>query len=221
MRMAASPRASTGSDSADRFFIADGTQLRYRDEGSGPAVVLLHGWTLDLEMWEPQVAALRGAFRLVRLDRRGHGQSSGVAASECDALDLAALCRHLELDRVALLGMSQGARGVLGFAATDCARISCLILDGPPDFGSDRTAEEEVPLSDLRADLHELAEQLQPVLRPAEEPMQGSPLEQQSLAEVRMDRQGVVEPGDGLAELGPSLVVPPGRPELLASVKVE
>lgn len=148
--MAASPHAAAGSDSADRFFIADGVRLRYRDEGSGPVVVLLHGWTLDLEMWELQVAALRGAFRLVRLDRRGHGQSGGMAASECDALDLAALCRHLNLDRLALLGMSQGARGVLGFAATDCARVSCLILDGPPDFSTDRTAEEEVPLTHYR-----------------------------------------------------------------------
>jgi pimeloyl-ACP methyl ester carboxylesterase len=151
MWMAASPRASTGSDSADRFFIADGARLRYRDEGSGPAVVLLHGWTLDLEMWEPQVAALREGWRLVRLDRRGHGQSSGAARSECDASDLAALCRHLGLERVALFGMSQGARGVLGFAATAPARVSCLVLDGPPDLLDDRTGEEEVLLSHYRS----------------------------------------------------------------------
>src|SRR5439155_101195 len=83
------------------------------------------------------VAALRSAFRLVRLDRRGHGQSGGVPAPGHDALDLAALCRHLGLARVALLGMSQGARGVLGFVAAEPARVSCLVLDGVPDFDVD------------------------------------------------------------------------------------
>ena len=148
--MPANPHTSTGSDSADRFFMADGVRLRYRDEGSGPVVVLLHGWTLDLEMWEAQVVALRGEFRILRLDRRGHGQSSGMAQSECDASDLVALCRHLALERVALLGMSQGARGVLGFAATAPARVSCLILDGPPELLTDRGGEQEVPLSHYR-----------------------------------------------------------------------
>ena len=37
---------------ADRYFTADGARLRYRDEGSGPALLLVHGWTLDLEMWD-------------------------------------------------------------------------------------------------------------------------------------------------------------------------
>ena len=58
---------------ADRYFKVADARLRYRDEGQGPAVMLVHGWTLDLEMWDPQVSALRDGFRLVRLDRRGHG----------------------------------------------------------------------------------------------------------------------------------------------------
>ncbi len=149
--MPASPTATPDRYSADRFFSAGGARLRYRDEGAGPALVLLHGWTLDLEMWEPQVASLRRALRLVRLDRRGHGQSSGVPAPEHDALDLAALCRHLALERVALLGMSQGARGALAFAAADPARVSCLVLDGVPDFDSAPLSEDDVPIADYRA----------------------------------------------------------------------
>ncbi|HYL69994.1 MAG TPA: hypothetical protein VEY89_01675, partial [Candidatus Dormibacteraeota bacterium] len=67
--------APRDSGSPDQHLTVEGVRLRYRDEGQGPAVLLVHGWTLDLEMWEAQVAAWRDAFRLVRLDRRGHGLS--------------------------------------------------------------------------------------------------------------------------------------------------
>ena len=134
---------------ADRFVVVDGARLRFRDEGRGPAVLLVHGWTLDLEMWDPQVSALRDAFRLIRLDRRGHGLSPGIAAPERDSEDLAALCQHLGLTRVALLGMSQGVRAVIGFAARAPEQVQALILDGPPplDSGSD----PEVPLDQYAA----------------------------------------------------------------------
>lgn len=42
-----------------------GALLRYRDRGCGAAVLLIHGWTFDLEMWEPQVAGLEDSFRLL------------------------------------------------------------------------------------------------------------------------------------------------------------
>src|SRR5204863_9400508 len=146
--MPASPPAAPGARSADRYLSADGARLRYRDEGQGPPVVLVHGWTLDLEMWDPQVDALRSAFRLVRLDRRGHGQSGGMPVPGHDALDLAALCRHLALARVALLGISQGARGVLGFVAADPALVSCLVLERLPVFDVDPGAEVDLPIAD-------------------------------------------------------------------------
>src|SRR5499427_10094023 len=91
---------------ADLFAVVNGARLRFRDEGRGPAVLLVHGWTLDLEMWDPQVSALRDRFRLIRLDRRGHGLSDGVPAPQQDSEDLGALCKHLGLTRVAVLGMS-------------------------------------------------------------------------------------------------------------------
>jgi pimeloyl-ACP methyl ester carboxylesterase len=146
------PLPAGEGDGPDRYFIADGARLRYRDEGSGPPLVLVHGWTLDLDMWEPQVAALRGEFRIVRLDRRGFGLSSGRASISQDAADLGSLCRHLKIDRVALAGMSQGARAVLGFARSAPHRISCLILDGPPEDGR-KIADpaSDVPLAHYRS----------------------------------------------------------------------
>src|SRR5579864_5075991 len=135
---------------ADRYLSVDGgVRLRYRDEGRGSAVLLIHGWTLDLEMWDAQVEAWRESFRLVRLDRRGHGFSGERGAAPRDAHDLALLCRHLQLSQVALLGMSQGVRSALAFAAAAPATVSALILDGPPQLAHS-TPEDDVPLGRYR-----------------------------------------------------------------------
>ncbi|MBS0579433.1 MAG: alpha/beta fold hydrolase [Proteobacteria bacterium] len=139
-----------GQDTAeDRYAQLGGVRLRYRDEGAGPALLLVHGWTLDLQMWEPQVAAWRAEFRVVRLDRRGHGLSGGTPDTARDAADLAGLCVHLGLRRVALVGMSQGVRGVLALASGAPERVSAMILDGPPSL---ETAEsDDVPLGRFQA----------------------------------------------------------------------
>jgi 3-oxoadipate enol-lactonase len=141
----ANPRPVTMQASpTDRYFAVDGAHLRYRDEGSGPAVLLVHGWALDLEMWNALAIALRDEFRVVRLDRRGFGLSSGQPSPERDIDDLQALWRHLALGRAALLGMSQGTRAVLGLATAAGGRVSCMVLDGPPDLAR---GEGDVPLA--------------------------------------------------------------------------
>ncbi len=131
----------------DRYFTHNGVQLRYRDEGYGPAVLWLHGWTLDLQMWDLQARALRAEFRVIRLDRRGFGRSAGQPSLEQDVADLSALCRFIGLERVAVVGMSQGARTALAFAQAAPAALSCLVLDGPPNF---QTTRSEVPMSHFR-----------------------------------------------------------------------
>lgn len=138
---------------ADRFLIRDAERLRYRDEGRGLPLVLVHGWALDLEMWNPQATALAGRYRIVRMDRRGFGLSSGTPDLKADPRDLAALLAHLRLGRIALLGMSQGARVALSFAAMAAERIACLILDGAPAdarLGLVEQAQEEIPLARYR-----------------------------------------------------------------------
>ena len=117
----------------DQYLAVAGARLRYRDDGAGPAVLLVHGWTLDLDMWAPQVAALQATFRVVRLDRRGCGSSTGQPSLERDAEDIVALVDYHALGHVALIGMSQGVRPVLAAARTLGRRVTCLVLDGPPD----------------------------------------------------------------------------------------
>jgi 3-oxoadipate enol-lactonase len=116
----------------DSYLDAGGARLRYRDEGTGPVLVLVHGWTLDLDQWEPQAAELAADFRVVRLDRRGFGLSTGAPSTTTDVADLLALYAHLAIGSAALVGMSQGARVAFHFAQSHPQLISCLILDGPP-----------------------------------------------------------------------------------------
>ena len=140
------------SATPDLYLPVAGALLRYRDQGRGPAVLLVHGWTLDLEMWEPQVAGLGDSFRCVRFDRRGFGLSSGDASLEADAQDALRLCDSLRLERLACLGMSQGARVALQLCRIAPDRISCVIFDGPPRMLAPDIAEpaEDVPLTEYR-----------------------------------------------------------------------
>jgi pimeloyl-ACP methyl ester carboxylesterase len=120
---------------SDRYLDRDGTRLRYRDAGSGTPVIFIHGWTLDLDQWDLQAAALAADFRVIRFDRRGYGLSAGSPSIAADCVDLLALYEHLELGSAALVAMSQGVRVALHFATRSPQRVSCVVLDGPPNFG--------------------------------------------------------------------------------------
>jgi pimeloyl-ACP methyl ester carboxylesterase len=86
--------------------------LYYEDHGSGPAVVLLHGWPVDSRSWEPQIHPLLAAgHRVITYDRRGFGQSSRPTAGyDFDTLagDLDKVLTELDLREVTLIGFSLG-----------------------------------------------------------------------------------------------------------------
>ncbi|MBY0263193.1 MAG: alpha/beta hydrolase [Phycisphaerales bacterium] len=91
---------------------ADGTKLYYKDWGTGPAVVLVHGWPLSADMWEAQAPALVEArFRVVAYDRRGFGRSdqpwSGYDYNTFTD-DLKAVVDACGLTSFALVGFSMG-----------------------------------------------------------------------------------------------------------------
>jgi 3-oxoadipate enol-lactonase len=129
---------------ADRHLELPGARLRYRDEGAGPAVVLVHGWTLDLDIWQPQ-APLAGHMRMVRYDRRGFGLSTGRCSLATDVDDLQRLLALLAISRPLLVGASQGARVVLEFAARHPDAVRGLILDGAPPL-----AAGDLPMEQFR-----------------------------------------------------------------------
>src|ERR1700720_2380125 len=86
--------------------------LYYEDHGSGPPVVLIHGWPLNGDAWEKQTAALLAAgHRVITYDRRGFGRSSKPAIGynyDTFAADLDAVLCALDLTGVSLVGHSMG-----------------------------------------------------------------------------------------------------------------
>jgi pimeloyl-ACP methyl ester carboxylesterase len=135
----------------DQYFQVEGARLRYRDEGSGPPIVLVHGWTLDLNLWDFQVERLQTDFRLIRYDRRGFGLSSGVPDLLQDTRDLLSLCGYLRAQPVGLVGMSQGARVVLAVARLKPRWTGRVVFDGPPDLISGAApASDDLEYAELR-----------------------------------------------------------------------
>jgi non-heme chloroperoxidase len=90
----------------------DGTQIYYKDWGSGQPIVFSHGWPLNADSWERQMVHLAASgFRCIAHDRRGHGRSSQPwKGNEMDtyADDLAALIEALDLGQAILFGFSTG-----------------------------------------------------------------------------------------------------------------
>src|SRR3954451_1090441 len=78
-------------------------ELYYEDHGSGPAVLLLHGWPVDSRSWEPQIHPLLAAgHRVITYDRRGFGQSSRPTAG-VDQAGVAGVQQAILDDRFAWL----------------------------------------------------------------------------------------------------------------------
>jgi pimeloyl-ACP methyl ester carboxylesterase len=86
--------------------------LHYRESGAGnDVVVLVHAFPLHSEMWEPQLSALAGRFRVIAPDQRGLGQSSPAPAAmtmDLVAGDIVALLRQLGIRRACFAGLSMG-----------------------------------------------------------------------------------------------------------------
>ena len=90
----------------------DGTQIYYKDWGSGQPIVFSHGWPLSSDDWDPQMMFfLNEGYRVIGVDRRGHGHSEQVAdGHDMDhyADDLAAVVNHLDLHDAIHVGHSTG-----------------------------------------------------------------------------------------------------------------
>lgn len=100
-----------------------------RSQGSGPPVVLLHGFGLDQRMWDDQVPALDERFTMIRYDLRGYGRSSlPVSGPYSHADDLHDLLGALNARPAHVVGHSNGARIAARFALTHPKDLRSLTL---------------------------------------------------------------------------------------------
>lgn len=111
----------------------NGQKLYYEDTGgTGPPVIFSHGLFMDHEMFAPQVAALRRRYRCITWDERGHGLSASDRLAPFSyydsASDVAALLRHLGIEKAVLAGMSQGGFLSLRCALTHPEIVRALVL---------------------------------------------------------------------------------------------
>ena len=118
--------------------------------GSGDALLMLHGWPLDHRMFDRQFDALSDQFRVVAIDRRGFGQSSAPPDMREELADIDRVIDELGLGAVHLLGVSQGGRLALRYAATRPNRVKSLILLGAVVDGVDVTEpdDEKIPVTE-------------------------------------------------------------------------
>ena len=153
----------TSQQTAKTITTQDGTELYYKDWGSGPVVTFSHGWPLSADAWDGQMLFLaQHGYRVVAHDRRGHGRSSQSSKGNDMngyADDLAAVIEALDLHDAALVGHSTGGGEVaryIGRHGTSRVAKAVLVAAVPPIMVQSDANPEGLPIEvfdDLRAGL--------------------------------------------------------------------
>lgn len=149
-----------------------GIEMAYDVEGSGPSVVLLHGYPFNRSMWRAQREALRERYRVITPDLRGFGETSaatgdGPATMREMAEDVAALMDELGVERFTLGGLSMGGYVAFAFYRAFPLRVRNLILaDTRPQADTDeaRQMRERQARQALLEGMEGIAENMLPKL---------------------------------------------------------
>jgi pimeloyl-ACP methyl ester carboxylesterase len=115
-----------------RFVEIEGMRVHYRDEGSGPPLLLVHGTSSSLHTWDGWAAAMSGSRRIVRVDLPGFGLTGPAPDRdyrvERYARLVAALLDRLGIARADVAGNSLGGRVAMTLALEQPARVRKLVL---------------------------------------------------------------------------------------------
>lgn len=121
------------------FTTKDGTEIFYKDWGSGQPILFSHGWPLSSDAWDAQLLYFaQNGYRVIAHDRRGHGRSAQPFENnnmDRYADDLAELIEYLDLKDVVLVGHSTGGGEVAHYVGRHGnARVAKVVLVGavPP-----------------------------------------------------------------------------------------
>jgi non-heme chloroperoxidase len=133
------PHIHKGNTKMNFVTTKDGTEIFYKDWGSGKPVVFCHGWPLTGDAWNPQMMfLLQHGYRVIAHDRRGHGRSSQPnSGHEMDTYsdDLEAVLAALDVKDAMLVGHSTGGGEVARYIGRHgTKRVSKAVLIGavPP-----------------------------------------------------------------------------------------
>ena len=133
----------------------DGVRVAYDDVGQGPeALVFVHGWAGDAQVWRNQVPALKGVARLIAVDLPGHGRSEKPEihyTMDFMADAIAAVLDDAGVERAVLAGHSNGTPVIRQFYRRHPSRTEGLIVvDGALQafFTPEQAAEFAAPLED-------------------------------------------------------------------------
>ena len=136
------------------FAVNDGTEIYYKDWGTGQPIVFHHGWPLSSDDWDAQMMFfLQKGYRVIAHDRRGHGrsgQSSEGNNMETYASDIAELTEALNLKDAIHVGHSTGGGEVIRYAAKyGKGRIAKAVIISAvtPIMIQNESNPEGVPLS--------------------------------------------------------------------------
>jgi pimeloyl-ACP methyl ester carboxylesterase len=120
------------ADADSKFVVLDGVRVHYKDQGAGPAVLLVHGTFGDLKDWDGWAPILAKKFRVIRLDLPAFGLTGDVPSGNFSVdryLGLVdSLMDHLGIERFAIVGNSYGGLVAFRYAGTRTERVSSLIL---------------------------------------------------------------------------------------------
>lgn len=115
-----------------RFANLDGARVHYKSIGSGRnAVVLVHGWTCDMNFWRDQVDSLKGKFRVVAVDLPGHGLSDKPRVAytmDHFARGIDAALRDAGVDKAVLVGHSMGTPVIRQFYRRHPEKTAALVI---------------------------------------------------------------------------------------------
>ncbi|HEV7159457.1 MAG TPA: alpha/beta fold hydrolase [Caulobacteraceae bacterium] len=120
-----------------------GVAIHYEVSGTGPPLLLTHGYSATGAMWSGQIEAFAAAFQLITWDMRGHGRSDypddPAAYSEAATVaDMAALLHALRAERAIIGGLSLGGYMSLAFHLAHPDRVrALLIIDTGPGYRND------------------------------------------------------------------------------------
>ncbi|MDJ0926763.1 MAG: alpha/beta hydrolase [Gammaproteobacteria bacterium] len=120
---------------ASRFMNIEGVRIHYRDEGSGPPVVLIHANFASLIGWDPWVEALKDSYRVIRFDMTSHGLTGPDPTGDYSLERTIYLAERfidaLGLETLTIGGTSLGGTVSLHYASRHPERVDKLILLSP------------------------------------------------------------------------------------------